>query len=75
MADPTQTQRSFPPSIGLALMAARLAIHRSGYSWDPTQWNDFGMVSREKAATGTVATKTSREFYAILDRIHRGEKP
>ncbi len=67
-------KRPFPPSMGLLRMAARLALRRVGSWWTPEQYEDFGFMGRDQAAHASWAV-ASREYYAILDRIARGEKP
>lgn len=60
--------------IGLALMARDLAEKRN----DGTKLNDGSShrvpVSRLTASVDHCYT-TSREYYAIIDRISRGERP
>lgn len=72
----SQEKRCAPPSIALALMACRLAMSRA-HPGAPLEWmnsaDDRGsfMPTPRQYCIGKAGT----EFYAILDRLTRGEAP
>jgi len=77
----TRQEISAPPSLALAVMAARLAQSRY-----PHRARDivcvvdgrerFGFASREYCALAPhFAAPVSREYYRILDCVSRREKP
>lgn len=74
MSDNLQTSErvTAPPSIALAMMALKLADSRE-YG---CKNGDFSLQPRAWASDSNGQTLgASGEFYAILDRISRGEQP
>lgn len=65
---PVQTFQG-PPSIGLARMALRLACHRVYRDSVMSKY----IVLDVRGARGPVSANA--EYYSIIDRISRGEKP
>lgn len=76
---PTEEQRFVPPMVGLALMAGRLANTRRGSNPDiGGVWvQDRGRPVMKPLSRGDLLTPVlpSGEYYRIIDRISRGEKP
>jgi hypothetical protein len=79
-------KRALPPMGGLAIMAAELAGKRcpSGVFWSPfggmtTVAGQFNPSTREACArheqTKGSLPLTSSEYYRIIDRIARGQRP
>ncbi len=68
MNDVLKTYPVAPPSIVLAWMAMELAKHRNG-GCAPGD----GRIPYSREATRSAPS--SQEYYAIIDRIARGEQP
>jgi hypothetical protein len=64
--------------LGLATMAARLAEKRTGYGPFQGEWENFAEYMeprRHLRRWKPYEVAFSREYYQIIDRITRGEKP
>jgi hypothetical protein len=64
--------------LGLAKMAAGLAEQRVGYGPMDSNYTDLGAylcARRELREFDAIEVTFSREYYRIIDRIARGEKP
>ena len=64
--------------LGLALMAARLAEKRVGYGPSEAEWTNLGTYMEPRRALRRWEPDElafTREYYRIIDRISRGEKP
>jgi hypothetical protein len=62
-----------PGGIGLLYLARGLAIERTSCHLDAAHWRP---LDREFLQSWPhIPLVSSREYYAILDRISRGEKP
>jgi hypothetical protein len=65
--------------MGLACMAGDLAnlrnSHEPSYSTIGSMWNGSVPVSRRTAELNPECFAASAEYYRIIDRISRGEKP
>ena len=71
-------ETSAPPSIALALMAGALAHRRRHPYYKPhvaLGWASAPRISRAKAAEDPRYYDVTTEYYAILDRLTRGEVP
>lgn len=64
--------------MGLVLMAAELAELRAGYGPRDSNFDNVGLflaTRRELRKFKPDEVTFSREYYQIIDRIERGEKP
>jgi hypothetical protein len=60
-----------PGGIGLLYLARGLAIERCGATYDAEWW----LPAPRRFLDERGEFRITREYYAILDRIARGEKP